>query len=248
MRGFGIPAAARASMVLALAVAPARAATQHNESSVRRPFNYHTTGIVGIHAAPNSVHGPAVLQYQGVAGSTYLPGAGQPIDLGQFVVPPGTVTNGQATTYDHTPFAVQVRAPEFDKTSSVPLLDKAFPKLGNKLGLKTVTESSLLIRGQLNGTVSPAGQSDVTATINTVRPGGLEKQTQDHVTRYAFPIRFGDLTLPPSWMMSSMTPGMAAASAELLTPAPTAAPEPSTLALFGAILGGLALARRRNSR
>jgi hypothetical protein len=240
-------------MALALAIAglapTSQAATKHQEPPGKLPFHYDTTGLVNLQAAPTSVTGPAVLQYQGVTGATFTPGSGDPIQLGQFVVPASTNTNGQATTYDHTPFEIQVHAPEFDKTSTVPVLDKAFPKLGRKLSLKTVNESSLLIRGQLNGTVSPTGLSHVVATVNSIRPGGLEATTQDHITHYSFPVRFADLKLPPSWTMSTVTtqPSPLAAS-QIFPPTPTPAPEPSTIALFAAILGGIALARRRASR
>jgi hypothetical protein len=249
MRGFGILGAARASMMLALAIAglasTSRAATKHqNPPPGKAPFLYNTTGLVNYQAAPSSVTGPALLQYQGVTGATFTPGI--PIQLGQFVVPASTATNGQATTYDNTPFVIQLRAPEFDKTSSVPLLDKAFPKLGRQLSLKTVNESSLLIRGELNGTVSPTGLSQVVATVNSIQPGGLELKTQDHVTHYSFPVRFADLKLPPSWTMSATPQPSPLAAAQTFTPAP--APEPSTIAIFATALGGVVLARRRTSR
>ncbi len=267
MRGSKLDAAARAAAV-ALAIGSvfspisARGATKHHVTTPppsTASFAYNTTGAVEIQAAPASVAGPALLQFQGVTNGIYTPASGQPIQLGEFVLPASATTNGLPTTYTGTPFVVEIKAPEFDKTSQVPLLGKAFPKLGNSLHLKSVTLNSLLLRGHLDGTVSPAGQSNVVATVDSIKLGGLEAHTMDHVTRYTFPIRFGALKLPPSWAMSptqatntARTPTTAAAqmlapspAAEVLSPTPT--PEPSTLVVFAVALGGLALARRRGA-
>ena len=78
MRGFGIPAAARASMVVGLAIAglasTSQAAAKHqNPPPGKLPFLYNTTGLVNVQGAPNSVNGPALLQYQGVTGATFTP-------------------------------------------------------------------------------------------------------------------------------------------------------------------------------
>ncbi len=280
MRGCDFPAAARASM-LALAFgtlsAPgtAPASTKHHAPSppASSSFAYSTTGTVASQANPSTVSGPAVLQFQGVGNGTYAPGSGQPIDLGQFVVAPTPTPLAAPTIYSGTPFEVRVRAPGSDKTSSVPLLDKVFPKLGHSLHLKTVTLGSLLIDGHLNGTVAATGQSGVTATIDSVKLGGVQAHTQDHITRYAFPIRFSQLKLPPSWTMATLAPNPTlpgrplpaqsfaspAAAAVQPPPAaetiaapvdvdpiqPVATPEPSTLATFAVALAGLAAARHR---
>jgi len=275
MRGYRFPTAARAS-ALALAIASAAspglavAATKHHTpTTAPSSFEYDTTGSVKAEAAPVSVAGPAVLQFQGVTKGTYAPGSGQAINLGQFVVSPSTASPGVATTYTNTPFEIQVRAPEFDKTSSIPLLSKALPKLGRSLHLKTVTMNSLLIDGHLTGTVDTSGRADVTARVDSVKLGGIQAHTQDHITRYTFPIRFNQLKLPTSWSMSALAPNptlattplpaqsyaspaaavvQPAPAAEMLAPGPTTptpTPEPSTFAIFAVALGGLALARRR---
>ena len=90
MRGFGIPASARAPMIVALAIAglasTSQAATKHqNPPPGKLPFLYNTTGMVNVQAAPGSVTGPALLQYEGVTGATFMPGSGIPIQLGQLL-------------------------------------------------------------------------------------------------------------------------------------------------------------------
>jgi len=273
MRGYRIPAAARAS-ALALAIASvttpglAGAAAKHPAPSPNS-FEYSTTGTVKVGADPSSVTGPTALQFQGVDKGTYAHASGQPINLGQFVVSPSTVTPGVSTTYNDTPFEIQVRAPQFDKTSTVPVLSKIFSAYGRSLHLKTVTMNSLLIDGHLNGTVDASGRSDIKASVDSVKLGGLQKKTQDHIIKDTFPIRFNQLKLPTSWSMSALAPNptlataplpaqsyaspaaaivQPAPAAEMIVPSPTAptpTPEPSTLAIFAVALGGLALARRR---
>ncbi len=228
-----ILAAALACSLAALAPAPAQAATKHAAKGPSdTSFLYNTTGGVEVQAAPGSVVGPATLTYQGVTNGTYAWASGQPIQLGQFAVNPASVTSGAATTFNHTPFEVVVTAPEFDKTKSVPVLDRAFPSLGRSLHLKTNTVNSLLVTGYLNGPVSGTGVSGVGATINSVKLGGVQAHSQDHITKYAFPVRFDQLKLPPSWTIgSSLTPNTPANPA--LIPAayqPTATATPSIAA------------------
>ncbi len=249
MRGFNSLATARApGLALALAIgwAPAIASAARSPAP---PFAYNTSGSVDVRSAPGSVVGPAVLQYEGVGGATFAPSSGQTFDLGRFVPLPGAGADGQTTTFTDTPFEVQVRAPELDRTTRVPVLDRLFPSFGRRLGLKTQTENSLLIRGDLNGKVGPDGKADLAETVTSIRPGGHDLQTQDHVTHYTFPIRLADLKLPASWKMAVMTaPGRRPPAAEILVSDPTPTPEPSTIVIFAAALGGLALSRRRRPR
>ncbi len=157
-----------------------------------------------------------MLQFQGVTGAIFNPkglnaalynaNSVPPISLGQFVAVHSSLVLGQSTTYSGTPFEVEIQTPEFNKTNTVPLLDKVFPTLGKKLDLKTVIENSVLLKGHLDGTVGANGQVNVTATIDSVKLGSMEVQTQDHVTHYTFPIRFSQLKLPSSWVISSSAP------------------------------------------
>ena len=235
MRGCDFLTHARASIfalgcLAAIAPGSARAAAKHHDTGPRAAsFAYDTTGNVELQAAPGSVVGPATLDYQGVTKGTYAWASGQPIQLGQFAVNPASVTSGVATTFNQTPFDVEVTAPEFDRTSKVPLLDQAFPKLGRDLHLKTSTVNSLIIRGRLNGTVSAAGVSGVAATIDSVKLGGVQAHTQDHITKYTFPIRFAQLKLPSSWTIGSTATPNAPANAALIPAAymPTATATPA---------------------
>ncbi len=236
MRGCESLSPARASIVAlaclaALAPGRAQAATKHHDKGPSAAsFPYDTTGHVDLLAAPGSVVGPATLEYQGVTKGTYAWASGQPIQLGQFAVNPASVTSGVATTFNQTPFDVEVAAPEFDKSSKVPVLAQAFPKLGRSLHLKTNTVNSLLITGHLNGTVAADGTSAVAATIEKVKLGGLQAHTQDHITKYTFPIRFAQLKLPSSWTIGSPVTPNAPANPALIPAAymPTATATPVT--------------------
>ena len=179
------------------------AAKHHVPGPSAASFAYNTTGSIHVESAPSSVSGPATLQFQGVTNGVYTVAQGQSIQLGQFVVPASTNTYGSPTTFTNTPFELQVTAPEFNKTTTVPLLDKVFPTLGKSFHLKTETDNSLLIRGVLNGTVSASGQANLAATVGSIKLGGINATTTDHITRYTFPIRFSQLRLPSSWTESS---------------------------------------------
>ncbi len=281
MRGCGTLLAARASF-LAFVVgslwAPgvAFSATKHPAPNPKLPFAYDTSGIVNIGADPASVSGPAVLQFQGVTNASFDPLLKTPqvINLGQFVVEPSTLIAGQATTYSDTPFEVQVQTPEFNKTNTVPVLDKIFPTFGKQLDLKTVIENSLLLKGHLDGTVGANGQVNIVATVDSIKLGSINSASQDNVTHYAFPIRFSQFNLPPSWVLSATSTSVTTSSPSTapntittssttipatttttIAPAPAAemliatsvtpTPEPSTIAFFAVALGGLVLGRRR---
>lgn len=204
------PLAASRGPLLALAFAlaggwpgVARSAVKHPARTDMTPFAYNSAGIVGIGAAPASVTGPAVLQFQGLAGASYDPSTGHPINLGQFVVAPSSAPTGSTTLYKGTPFEIQVQAPELDRTSTVPILTQLLPSLGKKLSLKTVTENSLLLKGHLDGSVGGDGVAHVIATVDSVKLGALATAGHDHVTHYTFPIHFSQLKLPSSWVMSA---------------------------------------------
>ena len=275
------------SLILALgaAVAPgtALAAAKTTTTTITNPyqvivpktFEYNTTGTIRTQADPASIKGPEQLSFNGVNNAVYVTGSKDTIQLGQFVVSPVRSASGAAavTTYDGTPFAIQVRAPEYDKTSKVPVLASFLPNFTKTFHLKTQTLNSLLIRGHLDGTIDADTNSSVTATVDSVRLGGVQGALKGYATNYTFPVRYSDLKLPTSWTMnttgnalattagtSAATTAAPTASAQLLaTPAaemltatpttdPTPTPEPSTIFIFAAAVGGFAWSRRRATR
>jgi hypothetical protein len=239
MRGTRVLATARASLAALALVAGgvtscpgvALSSTQHPARTDETPFAYDTSGIVGIGAAPSSVIGPAVLQFQGITGASYDPAYGQPISLGQFVMNPSSSTNGTTTFYNGTPFEVQIQAPELNKTSTFPLLDQLFPSLGKSLSLKTLNENSVILKGHLDGTISPNGQASITATVDTVKLGSLDASTSDHITHYTFPIHFSQLKLPSSWVMAGSTVPTGSTLSLTSTPSPTVSTATTTQAI-----------------
>lgn len=205
MCGCGSLASARASILTLVAgslLAPGVAsAAKAPLPSPTKAFVYDTSGVVGIGANPASVNGPAVLEFQGVTNDVFHPKSGQTVELGQFVATPSTASTGQTTTYTGTPFEVQVQAPEFNKTNTVPVLASVFPSLGKQLRLKTEVENSLLLKGHLDGTIGPNGQVNVKATVDSIKLGSLDAPGTDHSTRFTFPIRYSEFKLPPGWTM-----------------------------------------------
>jgi hypothetical protein len=184
-----------------------------SSASAKKPFDYDTSGVVGIGADPSSVTGPAVLQFQGLTNSVFNPAVTQPISLGQFVLSPTSSTGGQTTTYNDTPFQIEVQAPEFNNTSKVAVLDQIVPALGKSLGLKTAVENSLLLKGHLDGTVSANGQVNVVATVDSIKLGSMSSPGSDEVTHYTFPIRYAQFILPAGFVTSHASPSVTAPTA-----------------------------------
>jgi hypothetical protein len=233
MRGTSVLAPSRAPLfALALLVAVSTGCPKLAEAATKRtdmtPFAYNTSGVVGIGAAPASVDGPAILQFQGVTGASYDPAYGHPIPLGQFVVNPSAPLNGQGTIYSNTPFEIEIQAPSLDKTSTFPVLGNLFPGLGKSLSLKTLNENSVILKGTLTGTVSGTGQANVVATVNTVKLGSLDASTQDHITHYTFPIHFSQLKLPAGWVMAGTTAPTQSSLPMIPATSPTTSPTIST--------------------
>ena len=116
--------------------AAATSAANKYQQNIPASFDYTSTGT--IRNRPSTVSGPAQLSFSGVQDGTYVTGSNQTIQLGQFVVnPTKTLTGGDAvTTYNGTPFVIQIRAPKADKTSDVPVLSKILPNFGKAFHLK----------------------------------------------------------------------------------------------------------------
>ena len=195
-----------------LVEAAATKATNKYQQIVPTSFDYTSTG--SIRNRPATISGPAQLSFSGVPAGTYVTGSNQTIQLGQFVVTPAKTATGAdaVTTYNGTPFVIQIRAPQFDKTSDVPVLSKILPNFGKTFHLKNQTIDSLLIKGHLNGTVSGSGASNVTATVDQTRLGTIDPLPKNTAVNYSFPVRYGQLKLPTSWKMNTTANALAGAA------------------------------------
>lgn len=205
------------------------ASTNAYQVKVPTSFEYNTAGVIRTNAAAaKTVHGPNQLTFDGVSRGSYVTDSSQPIQLGQFVVHPATTANGSAavTTYNHTPFVIQIHAPSYDKTSKIPILANVLPNFGRTFHLQNQTLNSLLVRGHLDGTVNTASNSSVTATVDSVKLGSLAVPDKKYATSYTFPVRSTDLRLPTSWTMNTAgaTSGLASSTA---TGTNLAAPTPA---------------------
>ena len=191
--------------------AATKAANQYQQV-IPTSFDYTSTGE--IRNRPSTINGPAQLSFNGVPAGTYVTGSNQTIQLGQFVVNPARTATGAdaVTTYNGTPFVIQIRAPQFDKTKDVPILSKVLPSFGRSFHLKNQTMDSLLIKGHLNGTVSGSGASNVTATVDQTRLGTIDKLPKNTAVNYSFPVRYGQLKLPTSWKMNTTANALAGAA------------------------------------
>ncbi|WP_435020625.1 PEP-CTERM sorting domain-containing protein [Tundrisphaera sp. TA3] len=241
MRGFDISAARALVLALGLAALPTAAHAAKLNASGTRSFHYNTSGKVYAASAPRTVSGPAQLKFDGVQGQSFYPNSGQSIQLGQFSV--DSTIPGLTTTFDGTPFRVQIQVPERDKTSTVPVLGSIFSRFGRDLKLKTVTANSVILRGHLNGIVNGDGSTNLKATVDSVRLGSLDPGTADHVTKFTFPIRFGELKLPADWATAATAYPKGVVATQVM---PTPTPEPASALVFVAALGGLVVARRRS--
>lgn len=181
-------------------------------------LNYTTSG------------GPGTANINGAPAISFVPVQNGSVDtasnisLGTFVV--AALPNGQSTTYNNTPFSLSLIPNAFNGT--------------------TVQDTPVQVTGYFNGTVTGANQSSVKVTFNPV-------------TTAAFSIGAGAGTLDLSnsqelLVPSSVNGGQTTLQAQVATTnAPsgggdTSAPEPSTIALFLSVLGGVGLRRMVQGR
>jgi hypothetical protein len=144
------------------------------------------------------------------------------ISLGYFQV--AGLSPGQMTTYNSTPFTLTVVPTGFNSAA--------------------VNDTPITISGHLSGTVKGPFQSSVQASFDPISNAGFN-----------VPGGSGTLDLLPNstqlLVPSSVNNGQTTLQAHVTlsgTPAPTPAPEPSTIALFLSTVGGLGLRRFVQSR
>jgi hypothetical protein len=165
----------------------------------------------------NGITGTNVISYVPVQNVQIDPTSNLP--LGSFQVAP--LPTGQTTTYDNTKFSLT-----FDPTS-----------FNTKAVDQTV--KPLMVTGELNGSVTGPYQSSV-------------KVTFDPITQGSFALAGGTSTLSVlqndhKLLVPSSASGITTLEGQLsstgISPDGTPAPEPSTIALFLSMVGGLGLRR-----
>jgi hypothetical protein len=129
--------------------------------------------------------------------------------------------DGQSTTYTNTPFTLKFNADGINGSPVQP------------------NETPVTVSGVLNGTLTGSNQSSVVATFN-----GIDKPT------FQTGLYSNSLTIPGSSMLvvpSTSNNGTSSVQATLASTATgIPVPEPSTVVIFGAAIGGLGLWRRRS--
>ena len=180
-------------------------------------LGYNTAGAIDATAPGDGVTGANVISFVPIQSANIDTTSNIP--LGFFQV--SSLTSGQSTTYDNTPFSITFVPTTLNGTT-----------LSNP---GTVT-----ISGVLNGVVTGANQSSVVATFSTPSSGSFQLGT----TSSTLSIPQTSLLLVPSSAGNGET-----TVAGIITSVAT--PEPSTIALFLSTVGGLGLRKyvsRRRQR
>jgi hypothetical protein len=184
------------------------------------------------HADADSIAQDNILQYStsgavgtdGISGSgnviSFVPVQSELVDtasnisLGFFQVAP--LAAGQTTTYDNTTFKLTLEPGAFNAT--------------------TVSDAPITVTGHLNGTISGPFQSNVQVSFDAISS-----------PTFAVPGGTGTLSLLKNdqelLVPSSVNDGQTTLQAQIATSGITHAPEPSTIALFISMVGGLGLRR-----
>lgn len=185
-------------------------------------------GVTGAQAAPMSANTLIEYTTTGNVESTGVTGAPvigfNSVATGSFTAPSSfslgsfqvaPLDDGVSTTYVDTPFSI---------TLGIQKTDDYVP---------TPNETPIIITGKLNGTVSGKSQSDVVATFNPISYGPF--QTGNFLNTLSV------LDASVSLVPSTTNNGQTTAQARIVV---TAVPEPATMMIFAAAVGGLALRRR----
>jgi len=179
-----------------------------------------TTGISGV--------GPAISYIPVTENTVNAPSA---LSLGSFQV--AGLTGTQTTTYDNTPFKISFFVNSIGGATPDP------------------NETPITISGVLNGTITGKNQSTVVAKFDTPTKSVFKTGAFSDT----FKITDSPLSLVPSTTNSGLTSAQAHIKADPVSvtgPPPiggtTQTPEPTSIALFGLAIGGLALHRYRSRR
>ena len=187
--------------------------------STTDPLSYTTSGQVDT---TTGVTGTNVISYVPLnSGNAVDLSTGQTnAGLGNFVITP--LGTGDTTTYMNTPFQISFLPSSYGTDT------------------KVANDTPVVASGVLNGVVSGASSSTVTATFNKV-PNGLIGLDGNGSATFSLPT--SSLLLAPSTSNGGLTSVQG-----LITRSEVPAPEPSTIALFLTTVGGLGLRRYVQSR
>jgi hypothetical protein len=178
------------------------------------PLSYTTSGQVDT---TTGVAGTNVISYVPLySGNSVDLSKGQTnLGLGNFVITP--LADGASTTYTNTPLQISFLPASYGTDKSV------------------ANDTPVVISGVLNGTVTGASSSTVSATFNSI-PNGLVKLGASGSGEFSLPTN--TLLLAPSTSNNGTTSAQA-----MVTLVESPVPEPSTIALFLTTVGGLGLRR-----
>ena len=213
------------SLVVLVALAGCAASAKRADGA---PISYHTQGDIwpwtyGKGGIPG-YNGTNAISFQGVTNGTIT--VGSPFPLGEFVI--STLPTGSSTTYHDSAFSITLDTSLGD--SPVPLQPGYVPY------------SSLSVNGVLNGTVTGAGPSDITAKVLSITPNfpiSFPEQPINPILDLPFPL--SALTVEQPVVLSSST---SAAVRTTIFARVDAVPEPAPAITFLIVLAGLGLRAR----
>ncbi len=173
---------------------------------------YNTSGLIGS----SGVTGANTISFVPVSANSFT--APSTLSLGTFVVTP--LSDGQTTTYNHTPFSVNFRV---TSVNGISLVDGS---------------ASLTVTGFLNGILSGSNRSTVVAVFDPIANPNIK----------IGPLDFVNLSLPsPQRTLVPSTSSGGQSTAEAFVRVFQETPEPTAIAMFvvaGAALGLVRLRRR----
>jgi hypothetical protein len=184
---------------------------------------YETSGTIGSAGVTGD---PTAITYTPLIGASFE--SPSTLALGAFQAK--ALGDGQTVTYDNTPFSIKFTV----------------DKVNNGVGPVTPNETPFNITGVLNGTLSGANQSNVTATFDppvhhlTSDPASYSFATDLYTN--TLKIANNPLSIVPSTTYNGMTTAQGMLTTYFTATAPV--PEPSTVLLFSATIAGLGFRHR----
>jgi hypothetical protein len=207
---------ARADALLSNDVAP-------NTVDVPTLLAYSTVGsTIGTDGVSGATGSTPAITFVPVSGSALTPST---LSLGSFQA--SALGDGQSVTYNNTPFDIKFTA------TSV-----------NGAGDFLPNGTPIDVKGVLNGTLTGADQSGVTATFGPAGTSGAFAYPTFVTGLYTNLLKIPDnpISVAPSTTNSGLTSAQAYVASALTPNSPV--PEPSTVVLFAATIAGLGFRHR----